>query len=128
MKTMNAQKFGHSIGKLFNKVDHTLSFIPEKPRKAVVGVIACAASPVVVSAITLNALVSKTPDDLLELKEPVNNVEYSPKEPSLLDILAKLREENVPDDGEWEYGPSGCGYYVDGMKICGDDDYDDDED
>ncbi|SPX41121.1 Uncharacterised protein [Haemophilus influenzae] len=43
---MDAQKFGHTVGQFFKKIDRTLSFLPGKPRKAVVTAAALAASPI----------------------------------------------------------------------------------
>lgn len=52
---MDAQKFGHSVGQFFKKIDRTLSFLPEKPRKAVVVAVAFAASPILASVIVFQA-------------------------------------------------------------------------
>lgn len=54
-ENMDAQKFGHSVGQFFKKIDRTLSFLPEKPRKAVVVATAFAASPVLASVIVFQA-------------------------------------------------------------------------
>ncbi|HHF1675873.1 TPA: hypothetical protein ACPJAK_001978, partial [Haemophilus influenzae] len=65
---MDAQKFGHTVGQFFKKIDRTLSFLPGKPRKAVVTAAALAASPILAGVI-----ISKT--------KPSKNIEYLDEEP-----------------------------------------------
>lgn len=112
---MDAQKFGHSVGQFFKKIDRTLSFLPEKPRKVAVAAAALAASPVLAGVIISQAKTSNHTDyDIEDANKPI-------KETSLLAEL--LTDDQPREEGEWEHGFSGYGYYVDGIKICGYDDH-----
>ena len=108
---MDAQKFGHTVGQFFKKIDRTLSFLPGKPRKAVVTAAALAASPILAGVI-----ISKT--------KPSKNSEYLDEEPvsdtSLLSEL--LANDDSSEEGKWDYGFQGFGYYINGVKVYGDDD------
>lgn len=116
---MDAQRFGHSVGRFFKKIDRTLSFLPEKPRKAVVTTAALAVSPLLACIIAAKTKVPENVDYRIE-----DNNESGQKEQSLLTEVPKDEPFFESDkDGEWDYGFSGFGYYIDGIKICG---YDDD--
>lgn len=108
---MDAQKFGHTVGQFFKKIDRTLSFLPGKPRKAVVTAAALAASPILAGVI-----ISKT--------KPSKNIEYLDEEPvsdtSLLSEL--LANDDSSEEGKWDYGFQGFGCYINGVKVYGDDD------
>ena len=108
---MDAQKFGHTVGQFFKKIDRTLSFLPGKPRKAVVTAAALAASPILAGVI-----ISKT--------KPSKNIEYLDEEPvsdtSLLSEL--LANDDSSEEGKWDYCFQGFGYYINGVKVYGDDD------
>lgn len=107
---MDAQKFGRSVGQFFKKIDRTLSFLPEKPRKAVIATTALAVSPVLAGIVIAQAKTSKH----------VNN-ESADLNSSLL-LTDSPSISTSKEDGEWEHGFSGFGYYVDGIKVCGYDD------
>jgi putative membrane protein len=107
----DAEKFGHTVGRFFKKIDRTLSFLPEKPRKTVVTTAALTVSPLLACIIAAKTKVPENVDYRIE-----DNNESGQKEQALLTKVLK-------DDGEWDYGFSGFGYYIDGIKICG---YDDD--
>ena len=84
---MDAQKFGHTVGQFFKKIDRTLSFLPGKPRKAVVTAAALAASPILAGVI-----ISKT--------KPSKNIEYLDEEPvSDTSLLSELLAND--DSGVW---------------------------
>ena len=59
---MDAQKFGHTVGQFFKKIDRTLSFLPGKPRKAVVTAAALAASPILAGVVISKAKSFKETD------------------------------------------------------------------
>lgn len=87
---MDAQKFGHTVGQFFKKIDRTLSFLPGKPRKAVVTAAALAASPILAGVI-----ISKT--------KPSKNIEYLDEEPvsdtSLLSELLAMMIHQKKESG-----------------------------
>ena len=96
---MDAQKFGHTVGQFFKKIDRTLSFLPGKPRKAVVTAAALAASPILAGVVISKAKSFDT---------------------SLLSEL--LANDDSSEEGKWDYGFQGFGYYINGVKVYGDDD------
>lgn len=84
----DAEKFGHTVGRFFKKMDCTLSFLPEKPRKAVVTTAALAVSPLLACIIAAKA---KVPEKVDYFVQDNNKIE---DESSLLDEI-ELSNMNV---------------------------------
>lgn len=60
---MDAQKFGHSVGQFFKKIDRTLSFLPERPRKVAVRVSALVIAPLLALPIIVRSKTKLMPND-----------------------------------------------------------------
>lgn len=113
---MNAQKFGHSVGQFFKKIDRTLSFLPEKPRKVTVAVAALAASPVLAGVIISQAKISPNIGEVGEQLDVLANSQktsMSPLPNTVPDIVSPFDDEY---DGYRE-GPEGFGCYMFGKRI-----------
>lgn len=68
----DAEKFGHTVGRFFKKIDRTLSFLSEKPRKAIITAAALAVSPIWVGIIAYKA---KAPDNVDYFVQDENKIE-----------------------------------------------------
>ena len=101
----DAQQFGHSIGKFFKKIDRTLSFLPEKQRKVVVSAAALAASPVLASVVIAKG---ESAVDYQDMKDGFKD---------LVRFFCKIQPDTKSEEGDWEFGMDGDGYYVDGVKV-----------
>ena len=111
---MDARRFGYSVGRFFKKIDRTLSFLPEKPRKAVVMATAFAVTPVLVGVIISKAKPSQHVDDIK------NEKAESVIDTSLLKDINITPDLVSPFDDEYDgyrYGPEGFGYYMFGKKV-----------
>ena len=103
---MDAQKFGHTVGQFFKKIDRTLSFLPGKPRKAVV---TAAASPILAGVVISKAKSFKETD-----------YGSGAENKSIMNTLLEFEEH---EDG-YRDGPQGVGFYSFGTRIDGEDDVD----
>ncbi|OOF52310.1 hypothetical protein [Rodentibacter trehalosifermentans] len=113
---MDAQKFGHSVGQFFKKIDRTLSFLPEKPRKVAVAAAALAASPVLAGVIISQTKTSNHTDyDIKDANKPI-------KETSFLAEL--LKDDASPEEDGYRDGAEGVGFYANGTRIDTEDDID----
>lgn len=115
----DAEKFGHTVGRFFKKMDRTLSFLPEKPRKAVI-----MATVLTVSPIWFGIIAYKTKGkDVIYSTQTENEYEqeeneYEQEENCTLldgvDLHASLGDDNY--DG-WRFGKDGYGLYAQGRKV-----------
>lgn len=108
-ENMDAQKFGHSVGQFFKKIDRTLSFLPGKPRKAVVTAAALAASPILAGVVISKAKSFKETD-----------YGSGAENKSIMNTLLEFEEH---EDG-YRDGPEGVGFYSFGTRIDVEDDVD----
>ena len=108
----DAEKFGHTVGRFFKKIDRTLSFLSEKPRKAIITAAALAVSPIWVGII---AYKTKGKDAIYSTQ---TENEYEQEENCTLldgvDLHASLGDDNY--DG-WRFGKDGYGLYAQGRKV-----------
>lgn len=108
----DAEKFGHTVGRFFKKIDRTLSFLPEKPRKAVI-----TAAVLTVSPIWFGIIAYKTKGKDAIYSTQTEN-EYEQEENCTLlggvDLHASLGDDNY--DG-WRFGKDGYGLYAQGRKV-----------
>ena len=116
---MNAQKFSHSVGQLFKKIDRTLSFLPEKPRKAVIATTALAISPILAGVIISQAKNKNASYNTEEISKERNqdSLVLNDQEGTLLDEVdfhASLGDSNY---NGWRFGKDGYGLYAEGRKI-----------
>lgn len=108
----DAEKFGHTVGRFFKKIDRTLSFLPEKPRKAVITAVVLTVSP-----IWFGIIAYKTKGKDVIYSTQTEN-EYEQEENCTLlggvDLHASLGDDNY--DG-WRFGKDGYGLYAQGKKV-----------
>lgn len=110
----NAEKFGHTVGRFFKKIDRTLSFLPEKPRKAVVMTAALAVSPLLICIVLAKTKVPENVDYRIE----DNN---QPRQSLLAGILKDDQFLETNNDG-YRDGSEGVGFYIFGTRIDIEDD------
>ncbi|VTX60370.1 hypothetical protein [uncultured Aggregatibacter sp.] len=108
----DAEKFGHTVGRFFKKIDRTLSFLPERPRKAVI-----TAAVLTVSPVWFGIIAYKTKGKDVIYSTQTEN-EYEQEENCTLlggvDLHASLGDDNY--DG-WRFGKDGYGLYAQGRKV-----------
>ena len=114
---MDAQRFGHSVGRFFKKIDRTLSFLPEKPRKAIVTTAALAVSPLLVCIIAAKTKMPEKVDYRIE-----DNNQPRQEEPSLLAGVLKDDQFFETNNDGYRDGSEGVGFYIFGTRIDIEDD------